>query len=122
VALLVVAFGLTGLAMGPAYAALSVTTLAVAEPGLEGRSTSALQLTDVLGVALGTGVAGAIVAAGDGLETDLRWSLTAVFGLAVGLAVLGSQIARGVPARLPAEDATPPDFGLSEEPGYLPPP
>ena len=49
--------------IGTAYAPLSVTTLDRAAPGEEGRATSALQLCDVLGQAIGTGVAGAIVAA-----------------------------------------------------------
>jgi MFS family permease len=62
-ALGIAAWALAGLGIGTAYSPLSVTTLQLAAPGEEGRATSALQLCDVLGQALGTGVAGAIVAA-----------------------------------------------------------
>ena len=62
-ALAVAAWALAGAGIGTAYAPLSVTTLDRAAPGEEGRATSALQLCDVLGQAIGTGVAGAIVAA-----------------------------------------------------------
>jgi predicted MFS family arabinose efflux permease len=63
-ALGIIAWAVAGGGIGTAYAPLSVTTLDRAAPGEEGRATSALQLCDVLGQALGTGVAGAIVAAG----------------------------------------------------------
>src|SRR3984885_14131116 len=66
-ALAIVAWEVAGAGIGTAYAPLSVTTLDRAAPGEEGRATSALQLCDVLGQALGTGVAGAIVAARAGL-------------------------------------------------------
>jgi MFS family permease len=85
-ALGVVAWAIAGAGIGTAYAPLSVTTLDLAAPGEEGRATSALQLCDVLGQALGTGVAGAIVAAaaagtGHGPEVALAFS----FGIAVAL-------------------------------------
>ncbi len=67
-------WGLSGLAMGLAYSPLSLTMLASATPGQEGAATSALQLSDTLGVALGTGTAGALVAWGSsrGLATACR--------------------------------------------------
>ena len=76
-ALAIVAWALAGGGIGTAYAPLSVTTLDRAAPGEEGRATSALQLCDVLGQAVGTGVAGAIVAAsapgpGTALESHSR--------------------------------------------------
>ncbi len=60
----VVAWGVAGLGIGVAYSPLSVTALAEAEPGQEGAATAALQLSDVLGVALGTGIGGVIIGAG----------------------------------------------------------
>jgi MFS family permease len=85
-ALGVVAWAIAGAGIGTAYAPLSVTTLDRAAAGEEGRATSALQLCDVLGQALGTGVAGAIVAAaaagmGHGPGVALAFS----FGIAVAL-------------------------------------
>src|SRR5580692_10902219 len=61
-ALAVGAWALAGSGIGTADSPLSVTTLDLAAAGEEGRATSALQLCDVLGQAIGTGVAGAIVA------------------------------------------------------------
>jgi MFS family permease len=140
-AVLVLAFGATGLAMGPAYASVSVTTLGLAEPGSEGKATSALQLTDVLGTSLGTGIAGAIVALGDSMDVDLRWSLGVVMLLAVACAALGTVVAQRVPAHLKSDeradegvtDAAPDEgvepgptlgenFGPLGAPGYVPPP
>jgi len=97
-ALAVVAWAIAGAGIGTAYAPLSVTTLDRAAPGEEGRATSALQLCDVLGQALGTGVAGAIVAAaaagmGHGPAVALAFS----FGIAVALTAVI------VAARLPAQ-------------------
>ena len=63
----VVSSATCGLGMGMAYSPLSVVTLARADPDRQGEATSSLQLTDVLGYALGTGVAGAIVTLGDPL-------------------------------------------------------
>jgi predicted MFS family arabinose efflux permease len=83
-----VASGLLGLGMGTAYSPLSVVTLAEAEPGREGVATSALQLNDVLGVALGTGLGGVIVAAGPRLGLDPAPSLAVVFGLSTATALV----------------------------------
>ena len=79
---------LTGLGMGTAYAPLSTVTLAEAEPTEVGAATSALQMSDILGIALGTGIAGVIVTVGDRLDLASRPPLVAVFALA-GAAGLG---------------------------------
>jgi MFS family permease len=97
-ALAVVAWALAGAGIGTAYAPLSVTALDRAAAGQEGRATSALQLCDVLGQALGTGAAGAIVAAatprtGHGPAVALAF----MFGAAVALAAVI------VGARLPSQ-------------------
>jgi len=92
----ILAWGVAGAGMGLAYAPLSVTTLDRAAVGREGRATSALQLCDVLGQALGTGVAGAIVAAaagGRGLRAGVALAFS--FAIAIGLTALA------VGARLP---------------------
>jgi MFS family permease len=85
-ALGIVAWALAGGGIGTAYAPLSVTTLDRAAAGEEGRATSALQLCDVLGQALGTGVAGAIVAtATTGIGHGLGAALAFSFAIAVAL-------------------------------------
>jgi MFS family permease len=87
-ALGIVAWALAGAGIGTAYAPLSVTTLDRAAPGEEGRATSTLQLYDVLGQALGTGVAGAIVAATAAIGHGRGAALAFSFAIAAALAGL----------------------------------
>ncbi len=99
----IVAGSLSGLGMGLAYPQLSVVTLAQAAPGQEGAATSALQMSDTLGVALGTGLAGVIVSLGDRYWPEPWIALAVVFAVsasfAVGVAVLSSRlVAPGEPA------------------------
>ena len=97
-ALGVVAWAIAGGGIGTAYAPLTVTTLDRAATGEEGRATSALQLCDVLGQALGTGVAGSIVAAAAaGLGHRPGVALAFSFGIVVALTAVI------VGARLPAQ-------------------
>ena len=65
-------FAIAGLGMGLAYAPLSLIVLREAAPEIQGSASSALSLSDTLGTALGTGVSGAIVAAGLRSAGDLR--------------------------------------------------
>jgi MFS family permease len=86
-ALAIVAWAVAGGGIGTAYAPLSVTTLDRAAAGEEGRATSALQLCDVLGQALGTGIAGAIVAvATAGIGHGPGVALAFAFAIAVAFA------------------------------------
>lgn len=94
------AWGVAGLGMGLAYAPLSVTALAEAETGREGAATSALQLSDMLGTALGTGLGGVLLSAGVALTDRDSAGLTAVFGLSVAAALGATLLARRVPDRL----------------------
>lgn len=81
------AAALAGFGMGVTYPLLAVVTLAGADPGREGAATSALQLTDVLGVAVGTGVGGVIVATGDRLGAPAAPTLAALFALSASAAL-----------------------------------
>ena len=72
-----------------------MTTLDRAAPGEEGRATSALQLCDVLGQAIGTGVAGAIVAAA--ARIGHRPGVALAFSFAIAVALIGVIVG----ARLP---------------------
>jgi MFS family permease len=96
-ALAIAAWAVAGLGIGTAYSPLSVTTLDRAAPGEEGRATSALQLCDVLGQAMGTGVAGAIVAAGARIGHGPGVALAFSFAIAVALTAVI------VGARLPSQ-------------------
>ncbi len=74
-------FALAGFGMGLAYSPTALIVLREASPETQGSASSALSLTDSLGTALGTGVAGAIIAAG------VRDSGRPVPGLAIAFAV-----------------------------------
>jgi MFS family permease len=74
-------FAIAGFGMGLAYSPLALIVLREAAPEAQGSASSALSLTDTVGTALGTGVAGAIVAA------SLRSSGKPVPGLAIAFAV-----------------------------------
>jgi MFS family permease len=79
-----------GLGMGMAYTMLSVVTLDEAAIGSEGEASSALQMSDILGVALGAGLAGVLVSLGDRMDLEPWVALAAVFVMAalMGAAVL----------------------------------
>ena len=100
-ALAVVAWALAGAGIGTAYAPLSVTTLDLAAAGEEGRATSALQLCDVLGQAIGTGVAGAIVAATARIGHGPGVALAFSFAIAVALTgvIVGARLPRQLTSR-----------------------
>jgi MFS family permease len=97
-ALAVAAWALAGGGIGTAYSPLSVTTLERAAPGEDGRATSALQLCDVLGQALGIGVAGAIVATAS--RTGHRPAVALAFSFAIAVAVIGVIVGARLPGRL----------------------
>ena len=93
------AWSLAGLGMGFAYSPLSVTALDRSPRGGEGRTTAALQLTDVLGQALGTGAAGAAVASGvHGLGA--RPGVALAFGLAGAVAFIAWLVGSRLPPKL----------------------
>jgi MFS family permease len=87
--------------MGLSYAPISVTVLGTAAPGQEGRASASLQLTDVLGVALGTGLAGVFVALGEGRGWATGSSLTIAFAVTLAVALGGVVAAGRLPRRLP---------------------
>ncbi|HKY68186.1 MAG TPA: hypothetical protein VJM49_17510, partial [Acidimicrobiales bacterium] len=101
VAATIVAWTIGGLGMGLSYAPISVTVLGTAEPGQEGRASASLQLTDVLGVSLGTGIVGVFVALGDGRDWATTSSLTIAFLVTLGVAIGGVVAAGRLPRRLP---------------------
>ena len=75
---------IAGLGMGMAYGGLSLIVLATAPAGREGSASSAIQLSDVLGMALGTGLGGAAVAFGERAGWSPRPGVFVAFALALG--------------------------------------
>ena len=86
-----------GLGMGFAYSAHAQLTFRSVDERDVGSATSSLQLCDNLGVALGTGVVGAVVAFGD----DTGWSPGTAVAIAwiapVAVALFGVVISRRLP-------------------------
>jgi MFS family permease len=103
VGLAVVAWAIAGFGIGIAYAPQAVTVLASAKPGEEGSASAAIQLSDAVGIALGTGVAGGIISLADGRGWVVDQSVTWVFVLALVGAVGGFLAAARMPARVPAQ-------------------
>ncbi len=117
-ALGVLAWGIGGLGIGMAYSPLSVTALAEAAPGQEGTATSALQLSDVLGVALGTGLGGVIIAHGAQGGEAGGPALVGVFGVALAVSVIGLALSRRLPKAIVA-GADEKAVQAVAEPGHL---
>lgn len=59
-----VAWAVAGLGMGLTYSTLTLAVIEAAPPGAEGAATASAQLANTMGIAVGTGLAGAVVALG----------------------------------------------------------
>ena len=103
----VAAWAVAGLGMGFAYSPLSLTVLREAPPESQGAATAGLQLSDVLGTSLGSGVGGALIAFGhrEGAEpwVGLAWA----FGIGVAVALFGVVLAGRLSAWRPTADSAP---------------
>ena len=93
----ILTWGIVGLGMGLAYSTFAIVVLRDAPAAEQGAASSALQLSDVLGTALGTGVAGAFIAAAH-RAGDLGPGLVAVVALGVAAGLVGAVLARRIHA------------------------
>lgn len=100
----VLAWSIGGFGMGLGYAPLSLSALGSAAPGREGQASADLQLCDLLGVSLGTGLGGAVIAFGDGRGWAEVDSAAVVFALGAAAAVGGLFASRRLPVRVPGID------------------
>jgi MFS family permease len=92
-----VAWTIAGFGIGMSYAPISLVVLGEALPGEEGSATAGMQLTDLLGVSLGTGLGGAAVALGDVLDWDPATGIGIAWAMAAAVAVIGVLVARRLP-------------------------
>lgn len=99
-----VAWGVAGLGMGAAYSPTSLVVLGGAEPSKVGEASAGLQLFDLLGTALGTGVGGAAVAVAHQQSAGNRAGLLAAFSAAAVGAVAGLASSRRLPTSSPPAD------------------
>jgi len=93
----ILAWTVAGLGMGFSYSPLSLTVLREAPPETQGAATAGLQLSDVLGTALGTGVGGALIAVGDRQGAEAWVGLAAAFTVGVVAAAIGFSLSGRLP-------------------------
>jgi MFS family permease len=95
-------WSVAGFGIGLAYAPISVVVLGLAEPGHEGAASASVQLCDVLGTALGTGVVGAALSFGEGAGWTTAGALRIGFAVTLLAALGGIAAARRLPSALPS--------------------
>jgi MFS family permease len=98
VAVAVAGWAVGGFGIGLAYSPLSLIVLGEAPSGQEGVASASLQLADTLGVALGAGLGGVLVAAGAAAGQE-RAGIGGAYALAAVVAVGAALLARRVPSR-----------------------
>jgi MFS family permease len=98
-------FAVAGFGIGLSYAPISFTVLRLAAPGREGEATSSMQLSDLVGVALGTGVGGAAVAVGNAAGWAPDVGIGIGWAVAATVAAIGVGVARRLPDASPAVQA-----------------
>jgi len=91
------AWGVAGFGMGLAFSPLAHVAMELADKGKEGKATTALQLSDTLGAALGIGVAGVLVSTVGALTDSEVTGLVLTFGMATFVALLGAVLGTRVP-------------------------
>ena len=91
--LCVPAWGIAGLGIGMAYSSISLTVLRHAPAGSEGATASSMQLADILGNALGTGIGAVAVAAAVASLGSAVVGVAITDGLAGAFAIVGILVA-----------------------------
>jgi MFS family permease len=91
------AWAVGGLGMGLSYSPTGLVVLSAAPVGGEGSATAAVQLTDGLGTALGTGIGGAVIAAAATAGWTRTSALTVVFAVMVAVGAVAFVGARRFP-------------------------
>jgi MFS family permease len=105
VAVGVAGWAVGGFGIGLAYSPISLIMLGEAPAGQEGAASASLQLTETLGVALGAGLGGVLVAAGAAGGWPPGAGIAGAFALTAVVALLAALLARRVPSRtIPGPD------------------
>jgi MFS family permease len=94
-----VGWAVGGLGMGLAYSSVSLLVLRDAPPGEQGTATAAMQLSDVLGTSLGTGLGGAIVGFTTLSGLSAGTGIGAAFAVSAAVAALGVLVTRRLAGR-----------------------
>jgi MFS family permease len=91
------AWGVAGFGMGLAFTTTSAAILEAAAPGEAGMASASLQLAQVIGAALSTGIGGAVVASKLAGDPPIR-GIAVVDGIMLLTALLAMWTARGIPS------------------------
>ncbi len=94
-----VSWGIAGAAMGVAFNTLYLVAAETAPRGAETGAIASLQNTNRLGIALGTGLGGAAIAAANFSGAPIAAGLGAAFGMAAAAALLSALLAGRLYAR-----------------------
>jgi MFS family permease len=98
----IVIWGVAGFGMGLAYSTPSLVVLREAPVAEQGTATAGLQLSDVLGASLGTGIGGAVIAFGLRAGSPGWEGLAATFAVAAVVALIGLALTARLGARTSA--------------------
>ena len=98
----IVVWGIAGFGMGLSYSTPSLVVLREAPVAEQGAATAGLQLSDVLGASLGTGIGGALIAFGLRAGSPGWEGLAATFGVAAVVALIGLALTTRLGARTAA--------------------
>jgi MFS family permease len=117
----IVAWGVAGFGMGLSYSPLSLVVLGEAAQAEQGTATAGLQLSDVVGTALGAGVGGAIIAGAAHAAAEGWVGLAGAFAVGTAAALVGVGLARRLPGpkRAAARATAPADGVPSGDPPAL---
>jgi MFS family permease len=108
VAVALAGWAVGGFGIGLAYSPISLLVLGEAPSGQEGAASASLQLGENLGVALGAGLGGVLVAAGAASGRPPSAGIAGAFALTAAVALGAAMLARGIPSRtIPKPDPPP---------------
>jgi MFS family permease len=101
----IVAWGVGGLGMGLAFSTISLVVLETAPKDQVGSASASMELSSVLGTALGTGLGGVIIAFAAGTGRSPRWGIAVIEMLVIAVIGLACLAAIRLPGRAPQASA-----------------
>jgi MFS family permease len=101
----IVAWGVGGLGMGLAYSTLSLVVLETAPKDQVGSASASMELSSVLGTALGTGLGGVIIAFAAGSGRSPTWGIAVIDILVIAVIGFACLTAIRLPGRPPQTSA-----------------
>jgi MFS family permease len=101
----ILAWGVGGLGMGLAYSTLSLVVLETASTDQMGSASASMELSSVLGIALGTGLGGVIIAFAARSGRSPSWGIAVIDMLVIVITCLAILTAVRLPGRSPKTSA-----------------